>query len=336
MARPNVRLSSSSELRSVSETVLVGGEAVVSWNDGHFARVRAKHGVPSEFLSKFDFGTLRLFGGKGGNLMAFTEDRRYLVKELTKADHLSMLDLAPTIVDRLVQGDSLLIPLFLHFRRLNGTSYLAMRNVFPATRGLVWHKKYDLKGNRDDKMLEEDGDEIVEVHKRCFAVSTCWYGCDVIPCLTTASRKRYLLGKSHAFETGFVMTAEAASRVVGMVHGDADMLSAAGLMDYSLMLGVVRQPESAPVPPADGLNQFVVSYGGWTYIYYMGIIDFLQTWTTSKKVAMLLKLPFAPKPLSTVPPAQYAHQFASSLERKFKGEASVIGEATYLGVSVFG
>jgi hypothetical protein len=51
-----------------------------------------------------------------------------------------------------------------------------------------------------------------------------------------------------------------------MTTRDTAMLSSAGVMDYSLMVGVIRQGEQEPIPPADDLNQFVLSYGGWTYI----------------------------------------------------------------------
>jgi hypothetical protein len=115
------------------------------------------------------------------------------VKKLNGGDHASILAYTSEILDRQLTGDSLICQLFLHFVR--ASNYLVMRNVLPTGRGIIWHKLYDLKGNRDDKLLEDDGDDVVEVHKRCFHFHTCWYGCDVIPCLTTAPRKRlrYLL-----------------------------------------------------------------------------------------------------------------------------------------------
>lgn len=308
-------------MSSTSMTFDVGGEPVFVFNDAHFARVRDKHGIANNFLAKFEFRSLRLFGGKGGNLMAFTVDKRFLVKELSKGDNVSLLKRTPLLVDRQITGDSLICPLYLHFQR--GTKrYLVMRNVLPSVPGLEWFRKYDLKGNRDDKMLEQDGEELLEVHKRCFHVHNCWYGCDVVPCCTTSGRRRYLMGKNHAFETQFAMGEAQGERIVGMLLGDADVLAGVGVMDYSLIVGIAKLREGAAVPPADGLNQFVVSHEGWTYVYYLGVIDFLQEWTAAKRVAALIKGPFAPKPQSTVPPARYAEQFAASMSRKFKGEAS--------------
>lgn len=322
-------------VRRLSQTHFdVGGEEVWAFSDGHFARVREKHAVPPDFLStkQFSFRSLRLFGGKGGNLMAFTTDRRYLVKELSAVDHRSLSMHTVTIVERVLTGDSLIVPLFLHFARSSAGGaarhYVVMRNVLPALpTGLVFHKKYDLKGNRDDKLLEDEGDSIDEVHKRCFHCHTCWYGCDGwLPLCTTASRKRYLLGKAAAWSARFAVGAENAARIVGMLRGDSDTLCSLNLMDYSLMVGILRVPEGQPVPEAGGLQQFTVRRSGSTYVYYLGVIDFLQEWTLQKRAAMLIKLPFAPKPLSTVPPALYAHQFAVNLERKFLAADAEAGD----------
>jgi len=299
----------------------VGGEQVQAYNDALFAQVRQKYAVQPNFLAKFDMKSLRMFGGKGGNLMAFTLDKRYLVKEISSDDQQSMLKHARTIIARQMTGESLICPLFLHFTR-QGKNYVVMLNVLPADSGVIWHKKYDLKGNRDDKLLEDDGRDVVEVHKRCFYCHNCWYGCDVIPCCTTMERKRYFLGKKHAFETEFITSDAQAKRIVSMVTGDAKLLGEAGVMDYSLIIGIIRQGEKESIPPADGRNQFVFTYGGWTYVYYMGIIDFLQEWTSTKKIAAVIKAPLAPKPLSTVPPQQYADQFARAMQGKFKGLGS--------------
>jgi hypothetical protein len=303
----------------------VSGESVLAFHDGAFARVRELHEVPETFLAKFDFRTLRLFGGKGGNLMAFTEDRRFLVKELNKGDHASLLRHTPMLVERLLAPDTLLCQLLAHFVR-GAKRYVAMRNVLPSARGLVWHRLYDLKGNRDDKLLEEDGDGLDEVHKRCYDCHKCWYGCDgLVPFCTTAGRKRYVMGKQHAYDTVFELGDVHAARLTRALRADASMLAAAGLMDYSLIVGVLLLKGAEQPPPTEpGLDAYVVEQGGRTYVYYVGIIDYLQEWTTAKVAAMWIKTAVAPKPMSTVPPPLYGQQFAESLGRKFKGGGSSV------------
>lgn len=330
-------------------TFNVGGEEVHCHNDELFSRIRrqGQHDVKANFLADYDFTTLRLFGGKGGNLMSFTTDRSYLVKELSDGDHASLLKFAPQIVDHLTEGRSLIVPMFLHFTRpATGKNYLVMRNALPSDRNVIWHKLYDIKGNRDDKLMVDDGEDVPEVHKRCFYVHKCWYGCDVIPLCNTAARKRYYRGKLEAFGTTFQMSEEHSGTIVGTIKRDTELFKRLGLMDYSLVCGIIKQGQREPVPPAKGLNQFVLvrtvpapsstaapraahaprrpghqTHEGHTYIYYLGIIDFLQEWTSTKTIAMYLKT-FAPHPLSTVPPPQYAEQFYKAMENKFRATSS--------------
>eukprot|EP00303_Exanthemachrysis_gayraliae_P003723 CAMPEP_0205999126 /NCGR_PEP_ID=MMETSP1464-20131121/662_1 /ASSEMBLY_ACC=CAM_ASM_001124 /TAXON_ID=119497 /ORGANISM="Exanthemachrysis gayraliae, Strain RCC1523" /LENGTH=440 /DNA_ID=CAMNT_0053372309 /DNA_START=1 /DNA_END=1324 /DNA_ORIENTATION=+ len=312
-----------SELTQAADTAVfdVGGEEVSCHMDDAFSKLRRKYSVSNTFLKEFSFDSLKLFGGKGGNLMAFTANKRFLVKELSDGDHGSLLTHARAIVGHMTDGPTLIVPMFLHFTRpKNGRPYLVMLNCLPTHRGIIWHKRYDLKGNRDDKLMEEDGEDIPEVHKRCFAVHKCWYGCDVIPLCNTPARKRYYQGKVEAFTTTFNMSEQHAKSIVGAVKADTDLFRGLGLMDYSMICGIIKQGQSDPVPPAEGLYQFVLNYDGATYIYYLGIIDFLQEWTSTKVIAAALKAPLAPKPLSTVPPPKYADQFYSAMEHKFKAE----------------
>ena len=57
-------------------------------------------------------------------------------------------------------------------------------------------------------------------------------------------------------------------------------------------------------------------------MFYIGIIDILQRWTASKKIAHGIKACCAPHPISTVPPASYARQFAAHFEDVFLGTGS--------------
>jgi hypothetical protein len=56
--------------------------------------------------SLFDFGDLAEGGGKGGNLMAFSQDdqKKYLVKEMSDGDHKMLYTLTEEYVDHLLQG----------------------------------------------------------------------------------------------------------------------------------------------------------------------------------------------------------------------------------------
>ena len=53
----------------------VGGDAVNTFNDEHYKKLRERWGLGDDFLANFDFeGRMKSGGGKGGQLMAFTSD----------------------------------------------------------------------------------------------------------------------------------------------------------------------------------------------------------------------------------------------------------------------
>ena len=57
---------------------LVGGEAVQTYNDAHYKKLRERWGLGDDFLENFDFTkNMKGGGGKGGDLMGFTTDKLY-------------------------------------------------------------------------------------------------------------------------------------------------------------------------------------------------------------------------------------------------------------------
>merc|ERR1719263_218692 len=91
--------------------------------------------------------------------MAFTEDRLYLLKEITGGDHKMLLQVTDGYARHLLHADgSLLSRYFAHFRHPDGRDVVAMAYA------------YDLKGCDDDKTLTWDGSKVGAVHKRCWSV----------------------------------------------------------------------------------------------------------------------------------------------------------------------
>lgn len=105
-------------------------------------------------------------------------------------------------------------------------------------------------------------------------------------------------------------------------------------MDYSLLVGIRRlsleeaQAKVRAPEPAKGdsfVEPILTEYGGEVWVYYVGIIDFLQMWTGGKKVAHVIKECFAPHPISTVAPNAYAKQFLDFFAKKFLSDGNVRG-----------
>mmetsp|Transcript_41964 Transcript_41964/g.132290 ORF Transcript_41964/g.132290 Transcript_41964/m.132290 type:complete len:412 (-) Transcript_41964:460-1695(-) len=308
------------------EKVKIGGEEVSLYNDKHFVKIRDQMGVRPTSLSEdsFSFLELNAGGGKGGSLMQFTRDGALLVKQLSKDDHDSLCEHFEAYCNRILQGHgraSLLARIYFHFYRpKDKRNYVVMSSIFPPEK---LHTVFDLKGCADDKIIREKGESIPQVHKRWFMVH--WLVSEgLCDCILPSSRIRYKQGKTKSRQVVFNLLPQDCRHVVEAAREDVKVLKASGLMDYSLIVGVIerdcRHESGSPSFPPGGIagQPYVVEEGGIQRAYYIGIIDFLQGWTFGKKVAHVIKYLFAPKPISTIKPDLYADQFIEANDRRFQ------------------
>jgi hypothetical protein len=169
-------------------------------------------------------------------------------------------------------------------------------------------------------------------HKRFYnlpwlcAEAACGAGASVTP----MARRRYAQGKADAFAVTLHLSPAQRARVLSSLRDDAAFLAssdaAGGLMDYSLIVGAAASPDSI-VPPGPGAPHappLVASHEGVTHVYYIGLIDFLQTWSGGKKVAHVIKACCAPHPISTVPPGPYAAQFVGHFEGALREDGAEV------------
>jgi len=313
------------------DVVRVGTKEVELWNDGLYQRVRDAHHVPDEFLQgTVDISSAHMMPneGKGGSPLYMTDDRMYIVKEISAGDHHALLAHVEAYVERMVAGSSLLCPIYLHFRDPSSEKlFIAMRNLLPQAG--PWTAKYDLKGCADDKTLERDGRKIHAVHKRCWYV-TMWCSCNWTP-----ERVIYKEGKVSAHTLKIDLPEAVRDEVLRDLRLDADWLSDQGLMDYSLLIGIRRfpvdrlSPEDSASLQAEAcagvsgtshqpVRQFAWLVGDEVIIISVGIIDFLQTWTFGKKVARVVKMFECNK--STIPPCMYSARFQTHLAERFRSK----------------
>merc|ERR1711972_864388 len=114
--------------------------------------------------------------------------------------------------------------------------------------------------------------------------------------------------------------------------GDTDWLIEQGLMDYSLFLAVRHVPVKQL--PAEALDkrtssggmgekppssQFAMLDGEEVVLVTIGIIDFLQPWTTAKKIAKCIKTLEFNK--ATIPPTPYGKRFKRHFAERLKADA---------------
>lgn len=114
----------SSTLKSdPSQLIAVGSNKYPTYNDQHFSKIRKFIGLEDDFIdNNFSFdikqkgGNMAPGGGKGGQLMGFTKDRLFIIKELNDTDHHTLLKVAENYADHIVHPDgSLLCKILAHF-----------------------------------------------------------------------------------------------------------------------------------------------------------------------------------------------------------------------------
>jgi len=106
-------------------------------------------------------------------------------------------------------------------------------------------------------------------------------------------------------------------------------------MDYSLLVGIQEAPKAEYDANPDmfkSMHPFssdlpvinLIDQGRTVQCIYLGVIDFLQDWSTGKKIAHCIKCTFAPKPISTVAPKPYSKQFYEHFAQNFTATAEPI------------
>jgi hypothetical protein len=298
-----------------------GGRQAELFNDQIFRELRAFAQVPDDFVNAgWNMDALQDGGGKGGTLMARIGST-YIVKEMSKGDHATLLDITNSYGHHVREGETLLSPIYLHFRDvLSGRYFFAMRN---AVGDGPFTKLYDLKGCADDKLLQRDGKSIRAVHKRIWKVSM-WCGTSA----WSDERQTYYKGKLEARDVKIEMTLEQKAKFVECLRRDTEWLAQHQLMDYSLLLAMKEGPSACPSggsgPSTLGQRPLLRKGPDGTDIaLFVSIIDFLQRWSTGKKVAQMIKVMERNK--ATVPPSFYAMRFRRHFEEQSVTVTSVDG-----------
>ncbi|CAE7809760.1 MSS4, partial [Symbiodinium sp. CCMP2456] len=161
---------------------------------------------------------------------------------------------------------------------------------------------YDLKGCADDKLIEKEGERIKAVHKRIWKVGM-WCG----QVNWTDERKRYYAGKVEARRIQVELPPQQRSSFISLLKRDTDFLAGHNLMDYSLLIATKEIPFGAESPGPSALKPYrCAGPNGKDILVYLSLIDFLQVWTTGKRVARCIKVCECNK--ATIPPKAYANR----------------------------
>lgn len=299
---------------------------IEAWNDNLWKQVRQRDGVPENFVSNVKLSNFKPSGGKGGDLMAFTDNNLYIIKELNHGDHDTLLRITESYYNHIMSDEgTLLATIYMHY------CHVKSRRQFVVTRNLTpykgpYHRRYDLKGCADDKTLERGGKSIPPVRKRIWKLHM-WCS----PCFLSEARRVYKKGKCDAFKLNLPVSPSHREIILKRIKRDTDWLAANNLMDYSLLVGLrkipkgeietnveVKEAMEAPL----GELRLPLMYEGdedQAVLLYVGIIDYFQQWTSAKKVARCIKTLECRK--ATIPPKPYGKRFQKHIADMLKETA---------------
>ncbi|CAJ2671651.1 unnamed protein product [Trifolium pratense] len=289
--------------------------------------------------------------GKSGSFFYLTNDDRYMIKTMKKAEVKVLIKMLPAYYNHFKENQNTLLTKYygLHCVKLNGpiqrkVRFIIMGNLFSS--GYITHRRYDLKGSSLGRTSDKLETEISE--------TTILKDLDL--------NFIFLLQKSWFQEF---------SRQVDM---DCELLEQEGIMDYSLLLGIHFNnispdgdilPIAPPTPSGDSENEGTLHtstedteqnpsdpsstilginipakaertvrrgdietqlVGEPIEEFYsvqltFGIIDILQDYDISKKLEHAYKsIQYDPTSISAVDPRQYSRRFRDFIFRIFTEE----------------
>lgn len=287
-----------------------------------FCLVRRLCGISeTEYAAAFESVTGENFSeGRSGAFTFFSKNGEFFVKAQTLTEIQSLREMLPSYVRYLSKNRSSLLIKFLgaHQIKMYGKEmyFVIMCNVFP--KDAVIHERYDLKGS----WVRRHGNS---------GVFVTGHG--------EVMKKESPLYLDNDIHQSIELHPAAANAIFRQLKSDAQFLAAQGLMDYSLLVGVVKArmevlDNVVPGEYSDELlknltrdNPFLLdSSGGLRPIcvegaatYYVGMIDLLQRWDIGKKVEYWFKtlvLGWDKEGVSAIDPQKYCSRFVNRVTKK--------------------
>ncbi|CAK4081343.1 unnamed protein product [Aphanomyces euteiches] len=300
-----------------------------------FCQIREFFGVDEcEFIRAFtDCSIPKLSEGASGSFMFFTSNGAYIVKSLTARESHFLNSIVDKYAAYIGANPATFLTRILgsYSMDLYGREsfFVVMENVFDKQHAV--HQRYDIKGSWIDRNAEK-----ARPGQEC----TCRYcnmtfrsgGRDMCPSRGGFHEPNVVL-KDMDLTTKVRLSDYQGTLVLEQLKKDSDFLCDQGIMDYSLLLGIVEvrfhvtktapdaeesfaKPVAKQSVAAMRAAEVVVGPG----YFYIGMIDILQTWTLEKRLEGFIKTFFMRKDaagISAMPPKPYRDRFHKKLDEIF-------------------
>ena len=315
--------------------------------DQEFTEMRRVCGITTEEYTRSlsDYKNARFDGGASGAIMFFSQDSRYIVKQMTGGelkvlqsimrDYVGFMSRHPdSLLVRVVQACSIkMYRQTLHFMVIENCFYAGAQGRFDLS------LTYDLKGswvNRNASAMSAGSSARCRLCNEKYVV-----GSKHQSCVRTVNRKHKpeQTLKDNDLNEKIYLPDDWMELLKRQMDLDSKFLRDHQIMDYSLLLGVNERSfnlteQDRQLPAAGEAGQYrapfhVTDEGGVQALlvvgpgtYYMGIIDILQKWDLNKKLERLAKrlLRKDPDGLSAIEPNAYQDRFVRGCAEKIMGD----------------
>ncbi|KAG6947999.1 hypothetical protein JG688_00015293 [Phytophthora aleatoria] len=309
-----------------------------------FQRIRRFNGIDDDaYLSSLrSCTTPKVSEGASGSFVYYSSDRSYVVKSLTRSESVFLHGIlnAYTVYTEEQNGESFLTRFHGSYcLELYGrpTYFVVMENVFDVQQGISIHQRYDIKGSWVDRNAQKPrrGAEATCRHCnlsfRCGGTTTRSNSVDrrnVCPNRAGAPHEPNVVLKDMDLTMKLRFGKKAGRKLLAQLMRDSDFLCAHGVMDYSLLLGVIEvsylvnrhniltrdgsvflppdsftgkpgtpreeQDTSESIGNTERVKQSTQCLRAAEVVigpgfYYIGVIDMLQTWNWSKRLERFMK-----------------------------------------------
>eukprot|EP01063_Lacrimia_lanifica_P013742 TRINITY_DN20356_c0_g1_i1.p1 TRINITY_DN20356_c0_g1~~TRINITY_DN20356_c0_g1_i1.p1 ORF type:complete len:1570 (+),score=520.97 TRINITY_DN20356_c0_g1_i1:58-4767(+) len=321
---PNDQLLTTERVSYAAEFQLPSGLSIKTFAPAVFMRMlQWTGGTPEGFLEDWCNALLDLGGeeskGKSRATFVHSAERRYIIKTLNYGEFTTLRNVLPSYYTHLLHSPNSLLNHHLGaFRISRGREqryFTVLLNLLPAT--VSFSTIYDLKGS---------------TFKRAASAADKTANPPLL-------KDNDFLDAAERLSIGVIDQ----HILLAQLETDVAWLQRHNVMDYSFLVGKVASPGGEPgastSPPSfrsagddrDGAAPSLTQTGGHTAIrnahsqvaFYVGIIDFLQDFNMTKKLAHTLKTTVGgaeKDALSTIPAEDYGNRFMSFMSKSFANQ----------------
>ena len=277
----------------------------------------------------------RLSEGASGAFMFFCGGNEFIVKTIRAREARVLHKMLDEYYEYLCNHSNSLLCRFLGSYSLemyDQTFYFCiMQNCFNPKAKI--NERFDIKGSWVGRSAEPSraSKKVVCRHCNTYFLPTASEQCTVI----VGAHEADVVLKDNDLRSKIILNPLDAVKVRQILKSDSDLLGKFGVLDYSLLIGVRKmkydvqdiEVDTAEVNSGEkasniGINStFHAKSLVGPAVYYLGIVDFLQDWTTMKVLERSFKIYVTrkdPDGLSVMPPMQYMQRFQKKMEQIFE------------------